>query len=214
MVLVGQYDSPFVRRVAVTLHCYGVSFERNTLSIFSDAAAMQKINPLIRIPSLVLDDGTVLFDSVAIVDWLDEACGGQAVLVPTAGLLRRAILQVAAIALGIAEKAGQIVYERFFHDAGARSVDWDARCVSQLDAGLAHLEAGCGSPWSCSAEMSHADVMIGCMVGYLRLRVPERFAEERYPKLEAISVACESSEGFTASRISANEVMPGREAGA
>jgi glutathione S-transferase len=54
MILVGQYDSPFVRRVAVTLHHYHMPFERNTLSVFSNAKKMQKINPLIRIPSLEL----------------------------------------------------------------------------------------------------------------------------------------------------------------
>jgi len=57
MILVGQYDSPFVRRVAVTLHHYGLPFSRNTLSVFGDAKDMQKINPLIRIPSLILDSG-------------------------------------------------------------------------------------------------------------------------------------------------------------
>ena len=55
MILVGQYDSPFVRRVAVTLHHYHMPFTRNTMSVFGDAKAMQKINPLIRVPSLILE---------------------------------------------------------------------------------------------------------------------------------------------------------------
>jgi glutathione S-transferase len=66
MILVGQYDSPFTRRVAVTLHHYHMPFERNTISVFKDAAKMQKINPLVRIPSLILQSGEVLIDSVAI----------------------------------------------------------------------------------------------------------------------------------------------------
>jgi glutathione S-transferase len=61
MILVGQYDSPFVRRVAITLHQYGLPFQRNTMSVFADG--MAQINPLVRIPSLVLDDGETLVDS-------------------------------------------------------------------------------------------------------------------------------------------------------
>ena len=67
MILVGQYDSPYVRRVAITLHHYGIAFKRNPISVFTDAADMAKINPLVRIPSLVLDDGEVLIDSGAII---------------------------------------------------------------------------------------------------------------------------------------------------
>ncbi|MGL4592714.1 MAG: glutathione S-transferase N-terminal domain-containing protein, partial [Aestuariivirga sp.] len=72
MILVGQYDSPFVRRVAVTLHHYHMPFTRNTMSVFGDAKAMQKINPLIRVPSLILEGGETLIDSGAIIDALDE----------------------------------------------------------------------------------------------------------------------------------------------
>lgn len=57
MILVGQYDSPFVRRVGVTLHLYGIPFMRNAIAVFTDADEMARINPLVRIPSLVLDSG-------------------------------------------------------------------------------------------------------------------------------------------------------------
>ena len=65
MILVGQYDSPVTRRVAIALHHYGIPFARDTRSIFSDAAAVGRISPLTRIPALVLDDGEVLIDSAA-----------------------------------------------------------------------------------------------------------------------------------------------------
>ena len=85
MILVGQYDSPFVRRVAVTLHLYGMPFTRNTLSVFSDAGEMARINPLVRIPSLVLDSGETLIDSAAILDTLDEMVGPGRALTPPSG---------------------------------------------------------------------------------------------------------------------------------
>ena len=91
MILIGQYDSPVTRRVAIALHHYGIPFDRDTRSIFGDAAAVGKISPLTRIPALVLDDGEVLIDSAAILDHLDEQAG-DAVLIPASGPGRRRVL--------------------------------------------------------------------------------------------------------------------------
>ena len=76
--LIGHYDSPFVRRVGVSLHVLGIAFERSLLSVFSDADAMRAFNPLVRVPALVLDDGECLIDSAAILDHLDETGGTRA----------------------------------------------------------------------------------------------------------------------------------------
>src|SRR5258705_11343896 len=89
MLLVGQYDSPFVRRVAISLHVFGIAFERNTKSVFADADEMRRINPLGRIPSLVLDDGEVIIDSAAILDYLDGLVGAERALLPPHGPARR-----------------------------------------------------------------------------------------------------------------------------
>lgn len=208
MILVGQYDSPFVRRVAATLHHYRMPFSRNTLSVFSDAGEMQKINPLIRIPSLVLDSGDILIDSVAIVDTLDEMADPARVLVPPRGPERRKILQATALAQGAAEKAGQIVYEQFFHSGESLNRNWLARCQSQLRAALDRLESLCGARFFFGGRISHADVMTACMVGYLKLRVPESFTPASYPRLESLALHCEALEEFLASRVSPDETMP------
>ena len=208
MVLVGQYDSPFVRRIAVTLHHYGLPFTRNTMSVFGDAKAMQKINPLVRIPSLILDGGETLIDSVAIVDMLDEMVGPARALAPARGPERRKILQATALAHGTTEKAGQVVYERFFHAGQKLSCDWEQRCLSQLSAGLERLEAQCAAPWYFGASFCHADVMACCMVGYLNLRLPEAFPAGSFPRLHALAKQCESRDEFVKSRISPDETMP------
>lgn len=75
MILVGQMDSPFLRRVAVTMNFYGIPFERQSLSVFADQKALGAINPLGKVPALVLDDDEVLFDSQMILDYLDETAG-------------------------------------------------------------------------------------------------------------------------------------------
>ena len=76
--LIGHYNSPFVRRVGISLHVLGMPFERELLSVFGDAEAMRAFNPLVRVPALVLDDGTCLIDSAAILDHLDEMRGARA----------------------------------------------------------------------------------------------------------------------------------------
>lgn len=68
MILIGRYDSPFVRRVGIALRLYGIAFDHYTRMVFPNAAEHGAINPVIRVPTLVLDDGFVLIDSHMILD--------------------------------------------------------------------------------------------------------------------------------------------------
>ena len=111
MELLGYYGSPFVRRVGVTLHLYGVAFAHRPLRTMADAADIRTANPLGRIPALVLDDGEVLIDSSCIIDWLDEKAGDQA-LVPREGAKRRHVLRLLALAQGTTERYVAAYYER------------------------------------------------------------------------------------------------------
>src|SRR5271163_793576 len=104
MILVGQYDSPFVRRVAVSLRVLGFTYEHDTRSVFADFDAMRRVNPLGRIPSLVLADGETLIDSAAILDWLDQSVGPERALIPPAGPARRHALHRIALATGVIDK--------------------------------------------------------------------------------------------------------------
>ena len=85
MILVGQYNSPYTRRVAVSLHVLGFDFEHDTRSVFGDFDSLRTTNPLGRVPSLVLADGTTLIDSAAILDWLDQQVGPERALLPPGG---------------------------------------------------------------------------------------------------------------------------------
>jgi len=210
MILVGQYDSPFVRRVAVTLHHYGMPFTRNPLSVFGDAKKMQKINPLIRVPALILESGEVLIDSWAIIDHLDETAGPARALTPPHGPERRKVLQAVALALGAMDKAIAIFYEHHLHKGKALNKEWEERCQSQLAAALKQLEAQCGAPWFFDSHMSQADVTIGCLIGYLKLRLAEAFPANKYPKLHGLSLHCELRDEFVQSRPSASETMPAK----
>lgn len=89
MILIGQYDSPFVRRVAVALVLYGFPYEHRPWSTFADADQIAPFNPLRRVPVLVVDDGEPLIESAAILDHLDGLAGVERALIPHEGRARR-----------------------------------------------------------------------------------------------------------------------------
>lgn len=208
MILVGQYDSPYVRRVAITLHHYGIAFARNPISVFGDAVAMARINPLVRIPSLILDDGEVLIDSAAILDHLDEVVGAERALVPRSGAARRRVLQLMAVATGAIDKAGASDYERHFHAPQAVNADWLARCLGQLRGGLAYLDKQLTGEWLALDRFTQADVTAGALAGYLKLRVGDIDLACEYPRLAGHSDRCEALPAFVQGRPSPDEIMP------
>ena len=210
MILVGQFDSPFVRRVAVTLNHYHMPFTRNPLSVFRNVADMRLINPLVRVPALILETGETLIDSSAIIDHLDEMAGPARAMTPAHGPERRKVLQSVVLAVGTAEKAVALFFERLFHSDKHINRDFEKRLQSQIDASLKKLESDCGGPWFFDLHMGQADITIGCMIGYLKLRVPEAFPANKYPKLHALSLHCEMREEFVKARPGAEETVPKR----
>ena len=212
MILVGQFDSPFVRRVAVTLHHYHMPFTRNPLSVFRNVAEMRKINPLVRVPALILETGEVLIDSSAIIDHLDEMAGPARAMTPAHGPQRRKVMQSIVTATGISEKAVALFFERLFHSDKHINREFEKRMQSQIEASLTRLESECGSPWFVDAHMTQADITIGCMLGHLKMRVPEAFPGNKYPKLHALSQHCEMREEFVKARPAADETVPARKA--
>ncbi|WP_346842447.1 glutathione S-transferase [Metapseudomonas otitidis] len=137
MKLYGMLDSPYVRRVAISLDCYGVPFEHHPLSVFSDFEAFARVNPVVKAPTLVLDDGTVLMDSNLILDHF-EAQASRPLLPPTD---RHRVLARTGLALVACEKAVQVVYERRLRPEAKQHGPWLERVSLQLRAACAGLEA-------------------------------------------------------------------------
>jgi glutathione S-transferase len=202
-ILIGQFDSPYVRRVAVSLNVLGIPFERRLLSVFRHADELRRYNPLGRVPALVIDDTTVLIDSAAILDYLDELVGTDLALIPPSGASRRDALWSMAVATGCSDKAMAIAYER------RRSRDliddnWIVRCRAQLDAGLAALENAI--PWRQGERLVQREITTATMLGYLRLRVPEAVPPERYPNLDLLARHCEKLPAFKACLPTVDEI--------
>jgi glutathione S-transferase len=195
MILVGQYDSPFVRRVAISLRVLGYAYRHDTRSVFADFDAMLNVNPLGRIPSLVLDDGETLIDSSAILDWLDQSVGPERALIPPSGPQRRRSLRLIALASGIIEKAGAATYERLIRPAPHRWPAWVARCRAQATAALAALAV---EDWSAKDGLDQAEITTACMLRYLQMADADLLVPSRHSTLLALSARCEARSEFQA----------------
>jgi glutathione S-transferase len=149
MLLIGVNRSPYTRRVAITLHAYGMAFEQKTINAFEHREEVRTTNPLGRIPALVLDSGEMLVDSAAIIDHLDEVHGRERALTPPAGAKRREVLKVAAMMMGACDKLLAGAYERNRKPEEKQHQPWIDDCFAQanhaLKAADATMEEGAGS---------------------------------------------------------------------
>lgn len=206
MILIGMYDSPFVRRVAVSLQLLEMKYEHKSWSVGKEQAQIRKLNPLGRVPALVLDDGEVLSDSSAILDYLDDRVGRSRALLPVTGAARRRTLGLAALATGAAEKGVQQVYEGVFRPAEKRHEPWVKRCNEQMHGALAVLEravaAAPAGNWLIDEGLTQADVTVGCVAGFLRDVFPDQMA--KYKALLAFSDRCEKMPAFKTVKLPFN----------
>lgn len=197
-VLVGQYDSPFVRRVAVALHSYGMPFERRVLSTFADFDAMLAISPLGKVPVLILADGDPIWDSRAILDIVHRQAEPSRALLPADEARRRRVLQIEAAAIGLAEKTYERNFETKRRAAGTQDPAQIARVERQITTTLAWLEAQKPDPYFLGAALTIADVTAAIALTYLRRRLPHLCAAGTYPLLDRHNDACEALPAFVA----------------
>jgi glutathione S-transferase len=202
MILVGQYDSPFVRRVAVSLKVLGISYEHDTRSVFGDFDSMRTTNPLGRIPSLIRDDGTVLADSAAILDWLDREVGPERALIPASGAARDRAMQLIALATGSIEKIGAATYERLVRPKALRWDDWIERCLTQGVGGLAALDRQIDP----AAPIDQAQITTGCLLAYIRLNCADLTPAGRYPVLERLLAKLDATPAFAETAVTEYKV--------
>jgi glutathione S-transferase len=186
MILIGMFDSPYVRRVAVSLRLLGFSFEHRNWSVGRDFAQIREYNPLGRVPTLVLDDGEVLMESAAILDWIDEQVGEARALLPSRGAQRRRALKLMAIATGAADKGVAQLYESAFRPPEKRHEPWLARCRTQVEEGLAALDRACAesrTEWLLGELITQADITLTAASTFLIESL--QLDAARWPALDA-----------------------------
>jgi glutathione S-transferase len=197
MFLIGQYDSPFVRRVTIAMRLYGLPFEHRPWSTFAEGDKIAPYNPLRRVPTLVLDDGESLIESTAILDYLDELVGPDKAMIAAHGAARRQNLKICALATGLGDKAVSLVYERVLRKDALKL--WVERCEAQIGGVLDALEkerVAVASPYWFGTSIGHADIAVACVLRFTGEAHPALFSAARYPALSAHAVTCEALPPF------------------
>lgn len=193
MILIGQFDSPFVRRVGIALRLYGMPYEHRPWSTFGDAAKIAPHNPLLRVPTLVLDNGESVIDSAVILDWLDECAGADRAMLPRSGEARRRALRVTALATGLGDKAVSLFYERVLHQQA--SDVWIDRCRTQIGGVLDVLDrerAAAPTPFWFGEAIGHADIAVACVLRFISEAHAGVFTLADWPALAAHAKRCEA----------------------
>ena len=110
MQLIGYLDSPFVRRVAISMRFLGIGYEHRELSIFRNYDEIREINPAVKVPTVICDDGEMLIDSSLIIDYLETVIAGRSLMPADAADYRNALQHIGVALVGM-EKTAQLIYE-------------------------------------------------------------------------------------------------------
>ncbi len=200
MRLIGMMDSPYVRRVAISLKFLGLPFTSEQVSVFRNFDQFAAINPVVKAPTLVLDDGTVLMESTLILDHVERLAPPERRLSP-ADLRDHARAQrVVGLALAACEKTVQIIYERTLRPAEKQHQPWLDRVHGQLSAAYRLLarELGSGESWLFGARPLQADITAAVAWRFTQSVLAEMAPAADYPVLVKFSARAEALLEFQA----------------
>ena len=201
MKLLGLYRSPYVRRVAVSLNLLGLKFDHDPVAVFEDPDVIKAHNPLIRIPTLLLDDGEALVESYAILDTLEEMSAPGKRLLPDPGPDRRRVMKLTAVATGTMDKTVWAVYEGRFHPKEEFHKPWVEHNEAQALGGLEYLDAAAkatGDGWMAGgAAISQADVSAVVAYSFAVMARPKLGVAEKCPALGAFAARLEATDAFS-----------------
>lgn len=196
MQLVGMLDSPYVRRAAITGSLLGLAFAHRSVSVFRHMDAFRAVNPLIKAPTLVCDDGTVISESLLIIQHFEDLAGRS--LRPTEPAARRLDLGLTGIGIVAADKAVAVEYERKRPEA-QRHAPWLDRILSQLHTALDLLDrAAAEGRLGSGPELRPGEIAAAVAWGFCRFVIPDVVEGDRWPALAAQARACEELDVFRA----------------
>lgn len=205
MLLIGMFDSPFVRRVAISLKLLDLPFEHANWSVGRDFDRIREYNPLGRVPTLVLSNGEKLFESAAILDYLDELVGSERALLPASGPERRQALNLMAMATGAAEKGVLQVYEGVFRPESKRHQPWIDRLRLQMGASLGAIDRYLGergvAQWLVGKRMTQADITAACAFTFLNDTLRVAADSVMFHSLATLAARCEAMPAFIDTRV-------------
>lgn len=203
MQLIGMMDSPYVRRVAISLHVLGLPFEHRSVSVFRQYDVFAQINPVVKAPTFIDDDGTLLVDSTLILDYLDRKVPAARRLMPEEPQERAFALRVNGFALAAMEKTVQQVYERELRPAERQHEPWFERVNAQMHAAFKVLDgllAG-REGWLCAGRITQADITAAVAWRFTQYILPGVAEAARYPAIAALSARAEALPEFVATPL-------------
>lgn len=197
MILVGRYRSPYARRVAISMQVLGIKYEHQPVKPWPSNQELLTLNPMGRVPILILDDGTVLIESAYMIEYLDHRVGPERSLTPVLGDERLIVQNIAFLAMGILEKVITANHERYRRPDGYREVAWIKRCEMQVVGGLSMLERFIKPhPWLAGEKFTQADIMTGILCDHIGLTCPQLLEKLECPKLDTVLRACREHPAF------------------
>ncbi len=199
MRLIGMLDSPYVRRTALTLAALDIPFAHEPLSVFRQYNEFAAINPVVKAPTAVTDDGVVLLDSTLIIDYALKVLADGKTLGPIDPRLLALDIRLTGLGLAACEKAVQSVYERQLRPPEKQHQPWLDRVAGQLKAALAAIENDlAGADWLLGPSLSEAGITIAVAGTFISEMVPDLVALSDYPRLAALTAAAEATDLFQA----------------
>jgi len=194
MRLIGMLDSPYVRRVAISLKMLGLPFAQESVSVFRHFDHFASINPVVKAPTLVTDDGVVLMDSTLILEHIARIA--PASLMPADAGAHTMALRRIGLALAACEKSVAIVYERNLRPAEKQHAPWLDRVGGQLNAAYAMLEDAADPAWFGGDAILQPEITIAVAWRFTQHVVKDIVAAGDYPRLAALSARAEKHSAF------------------
>ena len=203
MVLIGMLDSPYVRRCAISMKMMGIAFEHRPVSVFRHFDEFRKVNPVVKAPTLLCDDGTMLMDSTLILDYLEATVDAGRRLLPVDLDGRRRALHVIGYALAASDKCVSIVYEKEQRPKDKMHPGWMARIVGQANVAFAQLEpvVAKAKPWLHGDRFTAADVMTAVAWRFGQYYDSAEIPAAQYPALVAYSRRAEALPEFASTPL-------------
>jgi glutathione S-transferase len=201
MRLIGMMDSPYVRRVAVSLKVMGLKFDHDQISVFRHFDTFAAINPVVKAPTLVTDDGVVLMDSTLILQHVEQLAPPERRLTPGDLGIHARSQRIIGLALAACEKTVQLIYERNLRPPEKQHEPWVDRVRGQMLSAYTLLEAelGEGTAWLFGTRPLNADITAAVAWAFSNFILPEKIDGKDFPALTRFSRRAEALPEFASS---------------
>ena len=209
-LLMGWNRSPYTRRVAISMYVYGIEFDQRAQTAWDHYDDVKQFNPIVKIPALVTEEGEMIVESAAILDYLDCRVGPERALMPPPSPLRDRTRQIVALATAIIDKGRELRYEVHLRPAELRYEPWIKRWSGQLTSAIEALDGVIGVPFAAGERLTQADITTGVMVDMYRNMHRHLLPAGQYFRLDALAARCHAMPEYRRARLEDVSVAPSK----